>query len=66
MTTATACGPEDFFDMDEDKDLGDGGLGSGNWLEPYRRHQEKGGGYSENDMNPSLEEREEAAEMEER
>ena len=44
----------------------DGGLGSGDWLEPYYRHQEKGGGYSKNDVNPPLEERAEIAESEER
>ncbi len=44
----------------------DGGLGSGDWMRGHIRYEEKGGGYSENDLNPPLEEREEAAEMEER
>ncbi len=58
------------LDANEDSPAADpeylGGLGSGAWHDSYRRHEEKGGGYSENDLNPPLEERDEAAEMEER
>jgi hypothetical protein len=61
--TATA-GPEDFFDMDLGHDLDDGDHRPWFWGE--KKHEEKGGGYSENDLNPSLQEREEAAEMEDR
>jgi hypothetical protein len=63
---ATEPPDDDLLDMDLAHDLEDGGLGSGNWLRPHQEWLDKGGGYSENDLNPSLEEREEAAEMEER
>ncbi len=59
---------DDLLDMDLEHDLGDGGLGSGDWLQPHIRHQEQGGGYSKADLDlrPSIEERAEIAETEER
>jgi hypothetical protein len=80
MTTATA-GPEDFLDMDEEHDQGDP-LWEDRRARLGLYHERENGGLSQvdlpltlaerarmgiqNDLNPSLQEREEAAEMEER
>ncbi len=60
---------DDFYDMDLEHDLGDGGLGSGNWMRRQIEHEEKGGGWitcPEDELNPTMAEREERAETEER